>query len=162
MGGEGRLQSCAPTVAFPGWQTLALCRPLKPFVVKPAQNWIVQMYREAQGICLSLKFTCFPSKYFLKSYLNFCGLEKNPYVNVGISWFLLAKKYCSTRTGFGSPLQIFGVRITDPAGPHLVWTPPVVLLEMTNENFIRRDSNYIPFPRASDRLTMSGYSFPLL
>lgn len=57
---------CKAVLPLSPFQGGRLCRPLKPFVVKPAQNWIVQMYREAQGICLSLKVHLFSFKVFFK------------------------------------------------------------------------------------------------
>lgn len=79
-------------------------------------------YREFHRSCLSLKVHLFSFKVFFKCYFNFCGLETNPYVSVGISWFLLAKKYHSTRTGSGldsHPANI-GICTVDAAEPHLV------------------------------------------
>lgn len=65
-------------------------------------------YREYHRSCLSLEVHLFSFWVFLRSYLNFCSLETNPYVSVGILWFLLAKKNHSTRadSGLDSPLQI--------------------------------------------------------
>lgn len=86
------------------WNTADCPSPLLLSLHGTEQN----KYRESHRSCLSLKVHLFSFKVFFKCYLNFRGLETNPYVSVSILWFLPAKKYHSTRAGSGldSPLQI--------------------------------------------------------